>query len=36
MLGELRETRRVQHPDEKINILEAIALAGDITLYGRR
>ncbi len=36
MLGELSKPGEFSIPDEKINILEAIALAGDLTTYGRR
>lgn len=36
MLGELEKPGEFSIPDEKINILEAISMAGDITLYGRR
>jgi len=36
MLGELQHPGEFSIPDEKINILEAISLAGDITQYGRR
>lgn len=36
MLGELQRPGEFSIPDEKINILEAIAMAGDLTVYGRR
>jgi polysaccharide export outer membrane protein len=36
MLGELSKPGEFSIPDEKINILEAIAMAGDLTIYGRR
>jgi len=36
MLGEFEKPGEFSIPDEKINILEAISLAGDITQYGRR
>jgi polysaccharide export outer membrane protein len=36
MLGELSKPGEFSIPDEKINILEAIAMAGDLTVYGRR
>lgn len=36
MLGELQKPGEFSVPDEKINILEAIAMAGDLTQYGRR
>jgi polysaccharide export outer membrane protein len=36
MLGELQKPGEFSIPDEKINILEAIAMAGDLTVYGRR
>ncbi len=36
VLGEVGNVGRISIPDEKVNILEALALAGDITLYGKR
>jgi polysaccharide export outer membrane protein len=36
MLGELNKPGVVSIPGEKINLLEAIALSGDLTFYGRR
>ena len=36
MLGEVAKTGVVSIPGEKINLLEAIALSGDLTFYGRR
>jgi len=36
MLGEFAKPGEFSVPDEKINILEAIAMAGDLTQYGRR
>jgi len=36
MLGELNKPGEFTIPDEKINILEAISLAGDLTIFGRR
>ena len=36
MLGEVTKPGLVSIPGERINLLEAIALAGDLTFYGRR
>jgi polysaccharide export outer membrane protein len=36
MLGEVGKPGVVSIPGERINLLEAIALAGDLTFYGRR
>jgi polysaccharide export outer membrane protein len=36
MLGEVAKPGLVSIPGERINLLEAIALAGDLTFYGRR
>ena len=36
MLGELNKPGIISIPGEKVNLLEAIALAGDMTFYGRR
>jgi polysaccharide export outer membrane protein len=36
MLGEVNKPGLVSIPGERINLLEAIALAGDLTIYGRR
>jgi polysaccharide export outer membrane protein len=36
MLGEVNHPGLVSIPGERINLLEAIALAGDLTFYGRR
>jgi polysaccharide export outer membrane protein len=36
MLGEVNKPGLVSIPGERINLLEAIALAGDLTFYGRR
>jgi polysaccharide export outer membrane protein len=36
MLGEVNKPGVVSIPGERINILEAIALAGDLTFYARR
>jgi polysaccharide export outer membrane protein len=36
MLGEVAKPGVVSIPGERINLLEAIALAGDLTFYGRR
>ena len=36
MLGEVTRPGLVSIPGERINLLEAIALAGDLTFYGRR
>lgn len=36
MLGEVTRPGLVNIPGERINLLEAIALAGDLTFYGRR
>jgi polysaccharide export outer membrane protein len=36
MLGEVSKPGIVSIPGEKINLLEAIALSGDLTFYGRR
>jgi polysaccharide export outer membrane protein len=36
MLGEVLKPGLVSIPGERINLLEAIALAGDLTFYGRR
>lgn len=36
MLGEISHTGPIIVPDGKINIVEAISQAGDLTLYGRR
>ena len=36
VLGEVRSSGRIQIPQDRINLLEAISLAGDIQLTGRR
>jgi polysaccharide export outer membrane protein len=36
MLGEIGRPGSINIPGERINLLEAIALAGDMTFYGRR
>lgn len=36
MLGEVIKPGSISIPGERINLLEAIALAGDLTFYGRR
>jgi polysaccharide export outer membrane protein len=36
MLGEINKPGVINIPGEKINLLEALALAGDMTFYGRR
>src|ERR1700730_607901 len=36
MLGEIHSPGSISIPGERINLLEAIALAGDLTFYGRR
>jgi polysaccharide export outer membrane protein len=36
MLGEVLKPGQVSIPGERINLLEAIALVGDLTFYGRR
>ena len=36
MLGEIAKPGIISIPGERINLLEAIALAGDMTFYGRR
>ena len=36
MLGELGKPGIINIPGERVNLLEAIAMAGDLTFYGRR
>jgi polysaccharide export outer membrane protein len=36
VLGEVQRPTVVDVPDEKISLLEALGLAGDITIYGKR
>jgi polysaccharide biosynthesis/export protein len=36
MLGEINKPGEINIPGERINLLEALALAGDMTFYGRR
>lgn len=36
VLGEVRNPNVIQVPSEKISLLEAIGLAGDLTIYGKR
>jgi polysaccharide export outer membrane protein len=36
VLGEVRNPNVIPVPNEKISLLEAIGLAGDLTIYGKR
>lgn len=36
VLGEVGSVGVISIPDERVNILEALAMAGDITIYGKR
>ena len=36
MIGEVTRPGQFTIPNEKVSLLEAIALAGDLTVYGRR
>lgn len=36
VLGEVGHVGVISIPDERVNILEALAMAGDITIYGKR
>ena len=36
ILGEVPRPGRYQFPTERVNLLEALAMAGDLTIYGRR